>query len=460
MSSRTVAGRVGTFFALDDDWSRPVPRVGGRDVVTGLAVGLVGILALELARSAGAFTDVDAPWWLIYLVLATAVLALLWRRRFPLTVAVLLATHMFVTGITMAPVMAQVSLQICYFVGLFSAMAWGRSRRTSLLVSGTILVFMLCWVAWQFAVGSGVQEYLGDDPVAGSEGFLPAIPAVVLLTFLVNVVYFLGAIIGGQVAWRGARQRAALADQARTISSQADSLRRRAVVDERLRIARELHDVVGHHVSVIGVQAAGARRVLDRDPGAASGALRAIEESSREAVTQMRSLLGTLRDIEAQTSDEPEAARTSEPGLCDLAGLVVSRGSDGLETTYVEVEDPPGAATRVPAPAGLSLYRTAQEALANVTRHSTATHASVTLRVDERGPRPFAEVEVLDDGRLRPGTSGSGLGLLGIRERAASHRGECEIGPRATRGYRVRVRVPLGTPTPVSPPAPRDAARG
>ena len=78
-------------------------------------------------------------------------------------------------------------------------------------------------------------------------------------------------------------------------------------------------------------------------------------------------------------------------------------------------------------------------------RHSTASSASVTLRVTEAGARPFAEVEVLDDGRLRTGTSGSGLGLLGIRERAASHRGESEIGPRATRGYRVRVRLPLGS---------------
>ncbi len=78
-------------------------------------------------------------------------------------------------------------------------------------------------------------------------------------------------------------------------------------------------------------------------------------------------------------------------------------------------------------------------------RHSTASSASVTLRVTEVGARPFAEIEVLDDGRLRNGTSGSGLGQLGIRERAASHRGEVEIGPRATRGYRVRVRLPLGS---------------
>ncbi len=440
------------FFALEDDWSRPVPRVGRRDVLTGAAAEAVGLVTLELARSAGAFEDVDAPWWAIYLVLTAAALALVLRRRFPLTVGLYLATHMFVTGVLMGPVMGQLSLQICYFLGLFSAMAWGVSRRTALLVSSSILVFMLCWIGWQFALGSGVQEFLGTDAPEDT-GFLPAIPALVLLSFIVNVVYFLGAIIGGQVAWRSARQRAALATQAATITEQADSLRRRAVVDERLRIARELHDVVGHHVSVIGVQAAGARRVLDRDPtgsgATASDALGAIEESSREAVTQMRTLLGTLRDIEAVASgdgtpaDEPD--RTAGPGVADLPALVAERQTGVLRTSYDVVEDRPGAVDRLPVNLGLTLFRTTQEALANVVRHSTAGTASVTLRVQECGPRPFAEVEVLDDGRPRSGTSGTGLGQLGIRERAASHRGQVEIGARATRGYRVRVRVPLPT---------------
>jgi signal transduction histidine kinase len=106
---------------------------------------------------------------------------------------------------------------------------------------------------------------------------------------------------------------------------------------------------------------------------------------------------------------------------------------------------------------GLSLYRIVQEALTNVRRHSTASAASVVLRVETGGARPSAEVEVTDNGRARPGTSGSGLGLLGVRERAAARRGEVEIGPRAIGGYRVRVRLPLATgaaaakPTPASP---------
>jgi signal transduction histidine kinase len=193
------------------------------------------------------------------------------------------------------------------------------------------------------------------------------------------------------------------------------------------------------------VQAAGARRVHEHDATATATALGAIEESSREAVTQMRSLLGTLRDIEHDRdgTGAEEHDRTSGPGVADLPALVADRASTTLQATYAVVEDRAGAAERLPAAVGLSLFRTVQEALANVERHSTAARVSVTLRVDEGGPSPFAEVEVLDDGRPRVGTSGTGLGQLGIRERVASHRGLAEIGPRATRGYRVRVRLPL-----------------
>ena len=123
--------------------------------------------------------------------------------------------------------------------------------------------------------------------------------------------------------------------------------------------------------------------------------------------------------------------------------LVAERTASGLVTVYDVVESSPGAAQHLPAPIALSLYRVAQEALANITRHSTARSARVVLRVEERDPAPYAEVEVLDDGRPRGSTSGSGLGQLGMRERAAGMRGEVEIGPRPAGGYRVRVRVPL-----------------
>ena len=157
----------------------------------------------------------------------------------------------------------------------------------------------------------------------------------------------------------------------------------------------------------------------------------------------MRSLLGTLRDPD-DAETETTGGRMPEPGVRDLPALVAEREAHGLATAYDVVESSPGAVDRLPAPLGLAIYRIVQEALANVTRHSTARRASVVLRVDEDGARPHAEVEVLDDGRPRGRSSGSGLGHLGVRERAASQRGEAEIGPRPTGGYRVRVRIPLG----------------
>jgi signal transduction histidine kinase len=265
---------------------------------------------------------------------------------------------------------------------------------------------------------------------------------------VVNVIYFGGAIVGGGVSWRAARQRTRLQDQAATIAAQAARLREQAVVDERLRIARELHDVVAHGVSAMGVQAGAARRVLDRDPDAARAALSHVEDASREALTQMRRLLGTLREGAADhgldvtdPAGSTSGGRTSEAGVDDLADLVGQVSRDGLAVDLDVVEDQASAASRLPRGIALAIYRTVQEALTNVRRHSTADAVSVVVRVDEVAA--YAEVEVVDNGRPRHGTSGSGLGQLGIRERAATHGGQVDIGPRVTGGYRVRVRYPL-----------------
>jgi signal transduction histidine kinase len=438
--------RAADFFAVDDAWQRPRPQVQRSDVAIAAAGAVLGLVSLELLRSAGALEHLTAPVWAQLLATVSGAALLVGRRRWPLSVATLAALHMFVVGVTMPTVMAQFTLQVVYFVAIYAAVAWSRDRRLMVGVVGAIVVGMFLWLAWQFLVGSGIQEFLDERDGTERTGLLGPVPAAVILTLLINVIYFGGAVIGGQLAWRAARQRAQLEAQARTIHEQSDTLRRRAVTDERLRIARELHDVVGHHVSVIGIQAAAARRVLDRDPEAAATALAAIEQSSRDGVTQMRSLLGTLRELDGGAGGQAGTeTRMPEPGARDLPALVAEREASGLRTHLDVVESSPGAVDRLPAPLGLALYRVVQEALANVARHSTARRASVVLRVDEDGHHPHAEVEVLDDGRPRGRTSGSGLGHLGVRERAASQRGEVEIGPRPTGGYRVRVRIPLGS---------------
>ena len=344
----------------------------------------------------------------------------------------------------MPEVMGQVSLQIVYFVALLSGVAYARDRRAMVVVVGTIVLFMFAWIAWQFALGSSAQEWLDDEGLTEQVGAFAPIPAAIAITLLINVLYFGGAIAGGGVSWRAARQRVRLQEQATTIAAQAGRLREQAVVDERLRIARELHDVVAHGVSAMGVQAGAARRVLDRDPDAARTALSNVEEASRDAVTQMRRLLGTLREGvgDRAVADDGGAARTPEAGVADLPGLVAEVGGQGLAVSLAVVPSCEVAAASVPRGVGLAVYRTVQEALANVRRHSTADSASVVVRIDEAAS--YAEVEVVDNGRPRHGTSGSGLGQLGIRERAATHDGQVEIGPRVTGGYRVRVRYPLG----------------
>lgn len=434
-----VRARVATFFGVDDDWERPRPGLGANDVVLATSVAAFGLVSLELVRSVGGLDHTGPPVWVQWLVVATGATLLLGRRRWPLAVAGLAAAHMFVAGVTMPQVMGQMSLQVVYFVALLSGVAWARDRRVMLVVVGAIVLFMFAWVGWQLAVGSAAQDYLdlgGEERI----GAFPPIPAAVSLSLLINAVYFGGAILGGAVSWRSARQRARLEEQAATITAQAGRLRDRAVLDERLRIARELHDVVAHHVSAMGIQAGAARRVLDRDPESASRALSAVEEASREAVVSMRDLLGTLR-----ANDAGEHDRTTGPKVADLPGLVDGASTGGLRVSYDLVETPGGAADDLSSALGLSVYRTVQEALTNVVRHSTADRASVVLRVDATATTPYAEVEVVDNGRPRAGSSGSGLGHLGIRERTATHRGEVEIGPRLTGGYRVRVRYPLGT---------------
>ena len=450
-----LVARVRAYFGVDADWERvpdDSPRKRRTDLWVALGFLVAGSLGVELLRSIDSLGAQQDSWVWPHVAVALGTLPLIWRHRWPLLVAAGLSLHLFVFGLLMPAVAVSMPMQVVYFLALFTGVAWARDRQAMLGVVAGVVLLMFGWLAWQLAVGSGVEEAMsrGDEPLVHQGLFSPA-GAYVVYTLLINVFYFGGAIIGGQAAWRAALQRDRLAAQARTIDAQTASLQRQAVVEERLRIARELHDVVAHHVSVIGIQAAAARRVLRRDPDAAEGALRSVETSSREAVAQMRGLLGTLRADDQEVGSHGRGpgprSRAPEPGLADVAALAREAATHGLEVECHVVEDAPGAAASVPAPLGLSLYRTAQEALANVRRHSTAASATVFVRVDRRPEHGFAhgyaEVEVLDGGRPRSGTSGTGLGLLGVRERLATHGGVSEIGPRVTGGYRVRVRMPL-----------------
>ena len=445
-------------FDADSDWRRPLPTGWlHTDAVVALTALALSAFSLELLRSIGVLgTDQPAD-WVQYLVLGSAAALLLIRRRFPVLAGVAATVHLLVAGMAAPGVAGQLVQQVVYFVAVYSSVAWGRNRRTVAGACALITALLVLWSIWYFALGQGLQVIADSQAELAnpSRGVLDPIPATLLYYALSNCIFFFGAIALGVDGWRSARRHALTGHQAATIARQADELRRGAVVDERLRLARELHDVVAHHVAGMGVQAAAARRQMTRDPGRAADALLAVEDASREAVTEMRSLLGALRRAPTEHDELPAAPsgrhpdRHPEPCLADLPDLVARSREPRFDIDLQVVEAPGLPVSEVPASIWLSLYRTTQEALTNVRRHSTAGSARVVVRTGSGEPAAtggghgFAEVEVLDDGRPRPGTSGSGLGLLGMRERVASHRGTCEIGPRVTGGYRVRVRIPI-----------------
>ncbi|GAA4879182.1 sensor histidine kinase [Serinicoccus chungangensis] len=445
---------VESWFGVDERWERPAPGPGElRADLRWALVALVTItISQELTRSLGLLEDERyGPVWQ-YAGVVTLCALIVVRRRLPVFVTLAAGTHMILMSLVMPMTMSQLTTQMAYFLLIFSGMAWARNRRALAGAVAVVLVLLVLLFAWTYALGSGIEDIrrnLGESDVE-QVGPLPTVLAVVLFSILGNTIFFGFAIGLGQVAWRGAMRNAQVEEQADTIRAQTERLTDQAVVAERLRIARELHDVVAHHVSVMGVQAAAARRVMERDPQAARDSLSAIERAARDGVAQMRDLLGTLRVTDGREDagheggePTPETTdRAPQPTLATLPQLVEQATTPLCEVTGQVVESAPGAAGRVPPPLQLSAYRIVQEALANVRRHSTARHARATVRVDEGAGT--VEVEVVDDGSPRVGTSGTGLGLQGMRERAAYLGGGVEAGPRSGGpGWRVRVWLPL-----------------
>ncbi|MET0144462.1 MAG: histidine kinase [Ilumatobacteraceae bacterium] len=226
-------------------------------------------------------------------------------------------------------------------------------------------------------------------------------------------------------AMRGRRERAVFLEERR------DEETRRRMAEDRLRIARDLHDSVAHSMATINVQSGVAAHVLDRNPAQATVALEAIRIASRDVLDELAAMLGVLRD-------EPTADRAPTPDLRELDGLIASSRRAGLTVSVTVDGDVDDASPAV----SMAAYRVVQEALTNVIRHAGTSSATVSVAVDGRGQ---LAVEVLDDGRgsvTGDGTAGTGMGLRGVRERAAITGGACDIGPRPAGGFRVAVRWP------------------
>ncbi|HET9548504.1 MAG TPA: sensor histidine kinase [Desertimonas sp.] len=223
---------------------------------------------------------------------------------------------------------------------------------------------------------------------------------------------------------------AELEQRAADLERQREEQAGRAVAEERLRIARELHDVLAHTMSVVAVQAGTGRLVGADHPDAAIAALAAVESTARSAMDEMRQILTVLR------ADGLGAAVTPTPGLDDLPILIAQVAEAGIAVdVHVDGEPRP-----VPTGVGLAVYRITQEALTNVIKHAGRAHASVLLRYTDDDML----VEVRDDGHpAAPTVAAAGHGLIGMRERAAVHGGELTAGPDPRGGFVVRARLPV-----------------
>jgi signal transduction histidine kinase len=360
--------------------------------------------ALEVVLVDDPLRAPETPQWFAVPVAMFIVLLLLGRRRFPFG----------------APAAFWVAATAVSFV----------DRRLVVLV-GTVF---LAGIAAAFLLGTV------RDPVKEKVGLAVVLGGAALIVYnepghaSSNLVLIPALFAIGWVGGFAVRQRAAEADAEREHAAHAERERensaRIAVAEERIRIARELHDIVAHAVSVMVLQVGAVRHNLPDTQAADSEALEAVERTGRSALTEMRRLLGAMRQ------DGQRLVLTPQPGLDNLDALVEDVVRAGLPV-HVHIEGDPA-----PLPRGLDLsaYRIIQEALTNVLKHAHASEAEVTIAY-----HPGAlEIAVRDDGRGSQFTDGVGHGLVGIRERVKIFGGQMSTGNGEGGGFVIRTRLPLG----------------
>ena len=379
-----------------------------------LAVDLVAVGVGLVAMLYHLFVTADvvgSRWWLGPLFLFVPV-ALLWRRRVPLPVLVAVAVPIAVQAVVTGRPSEGFHLVWPVAVALYSLAAYGSHRQVA---AGVGLVVVALTI-----------HDVNDTESIFHEGQASTWAWAFFLLVEVAVLLF-GLFVGAHRRQRRLREERAEAERHRQRETAA------AVAEERARIARELHDVVTHKVNVVVLQAMAAAGVLDSAPERAREPLGVIEDSGREALVEMRRLLGMLHE------DGPaDAPRPPAPALGDLPGLVAGICDVGQDVKLTISGDQ----RRVPAAVALAVYRVAQESLTNVLKH--APGARTTVRIDCMAGA--VEVEVVDSGAVlphQPPAHGGGHGLIGMRERVEVFGGHLVTGPRVDGGYGVWARLPL-----------------
>jgi signal transduction histidine kinase len=368
------------------------------------ATSLIGVMAhlhIDLPES-GAETGRPLDPLGITLVLLQTV-PLMWRRKAPVLILSLTTASLFVFSLLRYfPSFAALGSLVALYT-----VAAERNRRISIpagIVGGLVVLLIVI---------------VGEEAVE--------LAAIIAECLIVGVVWFLGDSLRIRRA-----QMVLLEDRARRLEEERELQAQRAVAKERRVIARELHDVVSHNVSVIVAQAGGAQRIFATQPEEAAGALAAIERLGREALVEMRRLMGFLR-----TEADRTGSRSPQPGMNNLHILVAQVVRAGVPVE-LRIEGTPR-----PLPAGLDLsaFRIVQEALTNVLKHAGSARAEVIVRYGE----DRLELTVNDDGWGQgvDGGSRSSYGHLGMRERVALFGGELLVGPRPGGGYRVAASLPL-----------------
>ena len=420
----------GTGGSVPDGWKRPSPGARGlrADVPIALLLGVTLVLAERFSsfvHLAMGTPERVSPQWAIIAIPIMAVLALSFRRIAPISSMAVSVAAMLIGQV--APYADLMTPQVVCFIGIYSAAAW--SRRRMLATVANLLVLAL-FTAYGIVGTQSIAMNLSfaQDDVALS----------ILFGGIINVLFVVAAMVFGANDHRRAGEgvtlrlrTAELAERTAALEAERRLVAEQAVRLDRVAIARELHDVVAHHVSLMGLQAGVARRALTSSPDRVEGALETIEGSAREAIGELQQLLTTLRDPEYDVAAPP-----STQSIEQVPALIAQRRDAGMR-----IEDHVfGESRSVPPLVGFTVFRVLQEALTNADKHAPGAEVDVRLRYLDDG----LELDVTND--AAPGTradrSGGGRGLLGMRERVHAVGGTLEASPRQGGGFRVVASLP------------------